>query len=422
MATETTARRRSAALFLQATVLAMSLIVGFVVGAAYRRPATNSAAPQASSLVEPPQATVIPEDQPRVEALRRDAIRRTSDAIRGECQAAAGGDWEKWQRSTERYRAALKSKVQALATFDPPRSAHPDASHEPLEGLNDFPLFEIAARYSLNYLYEPQTLEQFRKDRLVVAVRRWLDRRGIDLVFVPVAKMTEVYAEHFLDPCPPDGVIAPHVRQTLLEMLAADVEVVDCLALFRPLREPAPDYLYNTCDGHWAPRGMRVMAREVARRIQRYPFAARAAYALPLFSASPGLYEINGHPGGLDSDAGWSALSPGQQARARAVQTTRQAVIRTHDGGRPEDDPASPVMLVGNSFVSEFREQLVRELNLRIRSNWSSGQSTEAFSDFFRDPKLLDGVRVVVWVTTEHHMTNFKPLPPPIRNVLEESP
>jgi hypothetical protein len=32
------------------------------------------------------------------------------------------------------------------------------------------------------------------------------------------------------------------------------------------------------------------------------------------------------------------------------------------------------------------------------------------FTDFLRDTDLLDGVRVVVWVQSEQHMANVRPL------------
>jgi hypothetical protein len=33
-------------------------------------------------------------------------------------------------------------------------------------------------------------------------------------------------------------------------------------------------------------------------------------------------------------------------------------------------------------------------------------------------PELLDGVCVIVWVTTEQHMSHFKPMPKPIMSGL----
>jgi hypothetical protein len=89
------------------------------------------------------------------------------------------------------------------------------------------------------------------------------------------------------------------------------------------------------------------------------------------------------------------------------------------DGSEPPDDPESPVLVIGNSYVVNFREQLIRELNMLVQTRAADDATTEAFSDFLRDPGVLAHVRVVVWVTTEQHMTEFKPLPKPIMDTLK---
>jgi hypothetical protein len=78
------------------------------------------------------------------------------------------------------------------------------------------------------------------------------------------------------------------------------------------------------------------------------------------------------------------------------------------------DAAAWPVRLVANSYGFDFREHLIRELNLQIRTRIAGNSTAEAFGDLLRAPELLDGVRVVVWVTTEQHFARFKPLPEPV--------
>jgi hypothetical protein len=359
------------------------------------------------------------EADPPATAARERIIRRDADAIRAECRRAAGGDWERWQRDTAPYRAALKARLDVLKTFESPKLRRPECRYEALEGRDGFPLFEVGARDYLAFLHDPALLDDFRKDRPVVAAHRWLREKGIDLVFVPVPKMAEVYAEHFLEPCPEDGVTAPHVRRTLLEMLDDGVEVVDGWALFRAQRETDAEYLYNTADSHWAPRGMRVMAKELADRIVRYRFGARARYGLPIVKTEPGPYGTPGTPGAdprasVITQNGWVALGEEQQERAAKVQPTSQAHVTLLNGREPLDNIESPVVLIGNSFVPGFREQLVKELNLLVNCRWRGGATTEEFVDFLREPELLKNCRVLVWVSTEQHLTNFKPLPPPI--------
>jgi hypothetical protein len=382
------------------------------------RPVYNSATafPQVQRLARP----VSRQPEARAQEARAKAIRDDKAAILAECQRAAGGDWARWATDTAPYRAALKAKVDALNTLNS-STITPDSNREALAGRGDFPLFEIRADHNLNYLYNPATLAPFRKSRLVEAADRWLRRRGIDLIFVPVPKMTEVYVEHFLEPCPRDGIIAPQVRQTLWELLDADVEVVDGLRLFRGLRDDGDEeYLYNTGDTHWAPRGMRAMAKEIADRISRYHFGSRARLALPIYRTSPGPYDINGSLGGMGSLDGWAALSREQQERARAHQTTNLAEVLTLDGTPLRDDTLSPVFVIGHSYVTKFEDQLAKELNMPVHASAVAGETTGFFADFLRSPELLNPCRVLVWITTEQHLTHFDPMPAPIMATLDE--
>jgi SGNH hydrolase-like domain, acetyltransferase AlgX len=376
--------------------------------------------PPAPRPVKPPP----PPEPPAVEARARQ-IRRDAEAIRAECRRAAGGDWERWQRDTAPYRAALQARLNDLKEFGDDESAMALrglrlwVGYEVLEGKNGFPLFEVRAREKLKYLADSQGLDEFRKDKAVVAARAWLAQRGIDLILVCVPKMTEVYIEHFLDSCPADGIIAPRVRQTLLELLEADVEVVDGFPLFRPRREPDPEYLYNTADTHWAPKGMRIIAKEVANRIARYSFGAKARAGPPIVKTTPGTYDIynsgNGvRPGVMPRLEGWWLLNEEQKRRIVPAQAKTQLHVTLLDGREPPEDPQAPVLLIGHSYVVNFREQLIGELNLLTRTRWTGNQTTECFGDFLREPEMLDGCRVVVWLTTDQHMAEFKPLPAPI--------
>jgi hypothetical protein len=413
--------------------LFIALVVAYRIGAGFGARSDSTAEqppppqPTPASTYDPSKGFPRP-DAPRVEdprqpearavAARAEAIRRDATAILAECQRVAGGDWDKWRRDTAPYRDNLKAKIDALSG-----PAHPENANRPpllwtLEGLNGFPLFEAGPRVYLNALYDDRSLDEFRKDRAVVAAHRWLRERGIDLIFVPVPKMVEVYPEHFLDPCPADGIIAPHIRQALWALLNDGVEVVDGLRLFRAVRDTDAEYLYNTADSHWAPRGMRVMAKEIADRIERYNFGARARYGLPIVRTAPGQYvfmDLTAQIGAY----GMEVLSPEQRKRAGRAQTTAQVEVRMSDGRRPPEDPKSPVHVIGHSYVTEFREQLIKELNMLITTGSSDLQTTESFADFARMPQILEHCRVLVWITTDHHMTKFKPMPAPILKALE---
>jgi hypothetical protein len=369
-----------------------------------KKPGGNGAA--APRVDAPRPADLRQPESTAVEARAR-VILRDADAIVAECRRAGGGDWQRWRSETASYRAALKAR---LAATDPAKSGL-------LEGRDGFPLFELKAREHLIYYDDDRSLEQFRKEKGVIAADRWFRQRGIDLIFVPVPRMTEVYIEHFLDPCPSDGIVAPHLREALLELLSEDVEVVDAFSLLRAQRDTDTEYLYNTCDPHWAPRSMRIVAREVADRIARYRFGARARYGMPIVNVSPGQYCA---PGFLEPGLAFGSivLDKQQQRRAAAAQTLTQPSVTLPGGGAPRDDPQSPVFLFGNSYALDFREQLVRELNLLVRSHVWPGASTEFFASFLREPESLDHCRVAVWLTTEQYMRSIVSMPQPVMAAL----
>jgi hypothetical protein len=358
--------------------------------------------------------------EPRAVEARAAVMRRDAAAIEAQCQKAAGGDWDKWQKDTEPYRAALKSRIDALRVFPERLADWPESRYEPLEGRNHFPLFEVLASQNLCCVYDPSSIDGFRHARQPVAAARWLRQQGIDLIFVHLPRKTEVYVEHFLDPCPADGIIAPHLRRALLELLNEDVEVVDGLSLFRGVRDTDEEYLYNTSTTHWGPRGMRIMAKEIAGRIERYTFGVRARYALPIMKTGAGPFVWGGLLGGIES-SGWQALSDEQKKRALAVQTTTCSHVTMLDGRAPPNNPDSPVVLIGNCWADCFGDQLAKELNLLISSLTAPAQTTEAFGDFLRDPQRLKNCRLVVWLTTEQHMTASNVMPPPILKTLESA-
>jgi len=134
--------------------------------------------------IECPNAPELAEAGPEIRARRMDAIRRCSDAIRAQCQSAAGGDWDAWLQATLPVREELRAKLKALRDYDPPPGPMAESRHEALEGRDSFPLFEVGAREHLAHLYDPQMFERFRKERPVQAASRWFSRQGIDLISV----------------------------------------------------------------------------------------------------------------------------------------------------------------------------------------------------------------------------------------------
>jgi hypothetical protein len=192
----------------------------------------------------PPVSSVSPAPDPAVAKAHADQMQADQLAIEGECQRAAGGSWDAWERATEPYRKALRKNIAAVPVV--------------LRQKGGAPAQELDIAVSL---------DASQHSRAVVAASQWLRKRGIDLIFVPVPRKAEVYAENFLDPCPTDGIIAPHVRRTLLSLMKQDVETLD---VFPALRAERNKPLYNATDPHWSADGSGVAAKMLAGRLRRY--------------------------------------------------------------------------------------------------------------------------------------------------------
>jgi hypothetical protein len=356
--------------------------------------------------------TGVPAAAPEEEAARRSQIAHEIAAIESECRTAAAGDWQRWENETARYRSQLKERVDAL-------NSHGAAPPAYLAG-RDLPIFQIKPKMGSAHIINPMEWNEFRTNRPVVAGSKWLRKRGIDVIFVSVPSMPEIYIDQFLNVTPADGIIAPHIRQTFLQLLQSDVEVVDTFQLMRAARGRGFQYL--PADHHWNQLGMRATVQDIARRLSRYHFGRDAKQAAPVSKTTSGPYKLpltdTGKPW---RPMGAEALSERQWNAALGMLPGSMDYITAPDGSPLADDPASPVMLIGNSYAIDFRELLIRETNLRIRTRWGNGHTTQALAEFLREPEQLNGVRVIIWITADEFLFMFRYLPPEIREVLDDA-
>jgi hypothetical protein len=325
--------------------------------------------------------------------LRRDAIQQTMHRIERECEVHGGGDWNRWFAALAPFRAALARKVNDLKPYDPAAEGTVDARCGVLEAAGDPPLFETCPEMYLRYIYEPADLSRYIATRralpAIKTVATWLKTRGIDLIVVPVPKMTEVYADRIVPEAPPDMIVAPQSRRLLLELLKADVELVDLLPAFLEARRSKPQPLYRPADPHWGPRGMAIAAKEIGERLGRYDFVRKARAEPPGYTVSVG---TEYQPG-----VGYPALNPEQKQRVEKALTSR--IVNVGDGSKKVFSDDAAVIFIGDSYNYGLMPLVVREINTPIRYIIGGGHTTEAIRDFVRDPTLLDKCRVVVWVT-----------------------
>jgi hypothetical protein len=337
---------------------------------------------------DPPTEAAEPEAAPpSSDARRAQAIQDDIRSLRAERDRHGG--WDEWSRQVQPYRAALWARIQAAKPNYPDSKDHFAASVV-LPTFGEPLLFEPGPAWYLHYIFGPESTERFRHDLPLATASRWFKSQGIDLVFIPVPKMTEAYPERMADHCLPDRIVAPNVRRLMLDLLEQDVEVIDVLHTFlnAPDRDAKPLYLPD--DPHWAPRARQMAAEEVARRLKRYAFVRYAQEGAPVFRVEDKPWPPYPPPFG-------PALTPEQSRRCgAALPKVEPNVVPVREGTKVIDQ-RSPVLLIGDSYNGGLVELVARELNVPVAIHWSGGQTVQAVVEGVRNPQVFQGRKVVIW-------------------------
>lgn len=229
-----------------------------------------------------------------------------------------------------------------------------------------------------------------------------LAERGIRLVFVPVPTKAMVCREG-LGGAPMavwPAVFAPVKR----DLSSAGIEIVDLMPLFAAFDGDASRFLRQ--DTHWTPEAMAAAAREVAGRIGGGSDA-------PPYSVETMERESAGDlVGMLDLREKAGSLFPPEKATLRRVLDPAT--------GRPiTSDPASEVVLLGDSFVNVFEDPalgfakggeasigagfpshfglaLGKPAQVIAINGGGASAAREAFATL--PPARIAGVKTVVWV------------------------
>ena len=254
----------------------------------------------------------------------------------------------------------------------------------------------------------------------VVHFRDQLAARGIHLVIMPAPNKESVYPEKLTRlAAPPTRVLGGETRAFLAQCESSGVEVVDLFALYRDARRTAATPLYLQQDSHWSPAGVEVAASAVAERILARGWLTRG----------PVNHERLAAPVERLGDIPRMSPSPGIEKRIAPESVACAQVIR-HDTGAPyADDPASEVLVLGDSFLRIYQQDepgnagfvahLGRELGRPLASIINDGgASTLVRQELFRRPQLLANKKVVVWEFVERDLRlgtegwQIVPLPP----------
>ena len=243
----------------------------------------------------------------------------------------------------------------------------------------------------------------------VAAIQDFRDQlaaRGIHLVLLPVPDKECVYPDKLS--ClasPPARVIGSDTRDFLAQCEHSGLDVVDLFAVYRKARAQSAMELYLAQDSHWSPAGMELAAEAVAGRILA---SGELARGFVNFDLQPTPIQRLG-------DIVRMLRSPSIESHVAPEPITAEQVIRHTNTAAYTDDPTSPVLVLGDSFLRIYEQDdpghagfiahLARALGRPLTSIVNDGgASTLVRQELFRRASLLAGKTFVVWEFVERDL------------------
>jgi hypothetical protein len=306
------------------------------------------------------------EPSPDSEDLRAADLAAARKALQAELDAH-GGSWQVWAKRLEPFRSGLREAMQGKW---------------PWKAEKNFRFLGKSARLLLMDGWD-EAEGRTTPAEAIIHLDRQLKARGIDLIYVLIPDKLSVYPDYLVAAAPEDRQVALAARRLQMQLLEADVEILDLYTPFAALRKQlGPDKpLYYDRDSHWRNRAAVLAGRLIARRLDRYRFARRAP---------DDLYVSKVH----------------ERTDGAKADTVRRVVDRP--GGQAyRDVEDSPVILTGDSFSmynmhlgGHLSAQVARHLGLPLtficREGLSMNMPAELARRAARDDVLV-GRKVLVW-------------------------
>jgi len=406
--TEADVRKEAGDLRLPApTVVMRGKPVGKAVYNVFAVDQTGGAGPAAASSSAGKTAPTLPRSVPTPDTAP------VARVVRAEV-AAHGGSWAAWSKEVAPLHGALKARLGAV----PPGA-------KALAGGDGFLFY---AR-SLAYLLGGDLAKQRGNKNPIAAIVRFKDllaKHGVDLLFVPVPTKAEIFPERAATAPGGDSapfarfvgeVANPFERKLLADLAASGVETVDLLPAF--LAERARDRqanktakqepLYQAEDTHWTARGLELAARTVAERVRRYPWYRPLAAHRRSYQTKDASFSRHGDL--------CSRLPEADQSRYQPETLVGHQVVAA-DGTLYDDDPESPIVLLGDSFTGVYQlmdcehagvsAHLARELGTPVDLVMSYGGGPNVRSKLLRRGEAaLDSKKLVIWMMTARDLFDF---------------
>ena len=281
----------------------------------FTRPDNYFAVTAPADAAKEPQAKLKYPWSEKTASERKAAIERDKHLIH-DALASHGGDWEGWRRGLEPFCDSLNDPARAM----------PDKLLR--KGRYSFSLLRKEAYYDLCMLAETDAPGPVR---MLKSLNQQLRARGIDLIVVPFPSKEDVHADVFSDKAPADGWFLPCREKLMLQLLEADIEVIELIQPLRQARDRFPWMFYDNRDQHPADGAIQVAAEEIANRLARYELKPKDGKPLKLKLRAAEIER---------ADEGPNARYPTTQV---LTEDDRPLVIPENSG--------SPVVIMGDSYT-----------------------------------------------------------------------
>jgi len=321
------------------------------------------------------------------------------------------------QLPTEGHLRAVENNVESFSWF-------PQALRPWLQGLRFTLLNDLGEKALLGrdgwlfytpdvrYLVEPFPGVNARTGNadpfsVILAFRDQLARRGIRLLVVPMPGKPSIYPEKLTQRA--ESGVEPFSSRTIgliSRLREAGVEVSNLFQTFEGLREgnssseSEPYYLVR--DTHWSGKAVTIAAEEVAEQIRRLGWVNDGSTE----------YDLKTLMVKRRSDIAQMVKVPGIEDKFPPEDVLCHQVVQKNGGKPYQDDPHSPVLVLGDSFLRIYQTDeptsagFVAHLAMKLRRPLASivndgGASTLVRQELARRTGLLRDKRLVIWEFVE---------------------
>ena len=293
-----------------------------------------------------------------------------------------------------------------------------DAGEKVLVGRDGWLFYRPDVRYLVEQPAGPEANNLQDPLDAILDFQRQLQVRGINLLVVPMPVKPSLYGGKLtrrLDDASP--MQSPTL--SLMERLnSAGVETFDLFDQFRSSSARAGQPYYLARDTHWLADAAEMAAEAVGSKIVAEGWVERG-------TVDYGLRPIIVN---RRSDIARMTRVPLIEASFPAEEVETRQVFDKATGSTYKDDPESPVLVLGDSFLriyqtdeptaAGFIAHLARYLRRPVASLVNDGgASTLVRQELARRPQLLQGKKVVIWEFVERDirfgMEGWKPTPLP---------